>query len=49
MKIRKFLFAAMAVAAIGAMLRVPATASAQGATAVDPPGRVADLNFVQGS
>jgi hypothetical protein len=49
MKIRKFLFAAMAVAAIGAVLRAPSTAAAQGATAVDPPGRVADLNFVEGS
>jgi hypothetical protein len=49
MKIRKFLFAAMAVAAIGTMLRGPSTAAAQGATAVDPPGRVADLSFLQGS
>jgi hypothetical protein len=37
------------MAAIAIMLRAPATASAQGATADDPPGRVADLNFLQGS
>jgi hypothetical protein len=49
MKMRKVLFVAMAVAAISVMLRAPLTAAAQGATAVDPPGRVADLNFLQGS
>ncbi|MGD0839817.1 MAG: DUF6600 domain-containing protein [Candidatus Acidiferrales bacterium] len=61
MKSRKFFFAALALAAIAFLLRAPITAAAQsapppapaqsgtGATADDPPGRVADLNFLQGS
>lgn len=49
MRVRKILFAATVLAAIAIMLRTPATAAAQGATADDPPGRVADLNFLQGS
>jgi hypothetical protein len=46
---RRILFAALALAAIAVVLRAPATAAAQGDTAVDPPGRVARLNFVQGA
>jgi len=46
---RKLLFVALALAAIAIMLRAPATAAAQGATADDPPDRVADLSFLQGS
>lgn len=53
---RKLLFAALALAAAGLLLRGPAPAAAQaappaaaGATADDPPARVADLDFLQGS
>jgi hypothetical protein len=46
---RNFIFAALALAAIAVALRAPATAAAQGDTGVDPPGRVARLNFVQGA
>jgi uncharacterized protein DUF6600 len=46
---RKFLFAALALAAIAVLLRAPATAAAQDQNAADPPSRVARLNFEQGA
>ncbi|MGC1185951.1 MAG: DUF6600 domain-containing protein [Candidatus Acidiferrales bacterium] len=51
MKMRKILFAAAVLAAVAVILQVPISASAQDASANagDPPGRVARLDFVQGS
>ena len=61
MKSRKLLFVILALGAMAFFLRAPIAAAAQsapppagaqtapGATAADPPGRVADIDFVQGS